>query len=68
MTEECVNFIFQHSVLKATTVEEIAEATSEDCDLKSLGVAIRLNKWHAIKKPFNSCKEEFTIGEGNIIL
>ncbi len=55
MTEEYVNFIPQHSVPKAMTLEKIAEATSEDYYLKSLRAGDTIESIHAIKKPFNSC-------------
>ncbi|XP_065058440.1 uncharacterized protein K02A2.6-like [Rhopilema esculentum] len=68
MTEEYVNFITEHSVPKAMTLKEIADATSEDHALKGLRAAIRLNQWSSIAKSFSSCKDEYTIGKGNIIL
>ena len=69
ITEEYVNFITQHSIPKAMTLEEIADATSEDHVLKGLRAAIKLSQWNSdALKPYRTFKDEFTIGKRNVIL
>ena len=67
--EEYVNFITQHSVPKAMTVQEIACETKADTTLQRLQVAIRLNMWEAdCLKPYRPIKDELTIGVLGVIL
>eukprot|EP00794_Sanderia_malayensis_P005113 gene5112-biopygen4171 len=67
--EEYVNFITQHYVPKAMTVQEIARETKADTTLQRLQVAIRLNMWEAdCLKPYRPIKDELTVGALGVIL
>ncbi len=51
------------------TLEEIARETKADTTLQRLHAAIRLNMWDSdFLKPYQSIKDEITVGELGIIL
>ena len=59
MTEQCVNFVTEHSIPKA--LKEILDATNADAALTELRDAIKTNKWDSPSvKPFKAVKNELT--------
>ncbi|MCP4480541.1 MAG: DDE-type integrase/transposase/recombinase, partial [Planctomycetaceae bacterium] len=69
MTEQYINFLVQHSVPKAMSLQEIADATTNDRELQALRAAVRLNKWDAdTVKPYQPYRDELTIGFKNVLL
>ena len=81
--EEYVNFLANHAIPKALTVEEIQDATLEDKTLQMLIDIIETNSWHKLNaistasngfntddlKSFAKVREELTVNERkNIIL
>ena len=50
-------------------MEEITKASTDEREMRGLRAAIKMNQWEIdTVKPFNSVKDELTIGHNNIVL
>ena len=69
MTEQYINFVTQNSFPKATSLNEIIQATNADAALTKLKDAIKTNKWDSpAVKPFKPVKNELTTTTQGVIL
>ena len=69
MAEEYVNFIEQHTVPRAMTLDEIATATKTDKTLTALETCLRTNTWPTdFPLSFKHIKDELTVTANGILL